>query len=188
MKSKSTASPRRLKTGPSSAVTQARRPPAPSGTALSLRARAERAMNMSSTAKNIFAPWPGEADYYVLWCLLEGVEELKLGLRWAVLDKNSGGISIPSRWNAFAMRGTASHALAYENVRVPARNIVGTGEGIPPSPISYPGSAWATPPFIWASGAAAHGVDCGLRAKPQTPARQRCPSRAILRFSARSGK
>ena len=28
------------------------------------------------------------------------------------------------------MRGTASHSLAYEDVRVPARNIVGTGEGI----------------------------------------------------------
>ena len=77
-----------------------------------------------------FCSMAGEADHYVLWCLLEDVEELQAGLRWAVLDKNLGGITIPSRWDAFAMRGTASHSLAYEDVRVPARNIVGTGEGI----------------------------------------------------------
>ncbi len=77
-----------------------------------------------------FCSMAGEADHYVVWCLLEGTEDLKSGLRWAVVDKNLEGITIPSRWNAFAMRGTASHAMAYEDVRVPARNIVGRGEDI----------------------------------------------------------
>lgn len=77
-----------------------------------------------------FCSMAGEADYYVVWCLLEGTEDLGDGLRWAVVDKNLAGITIPSRWNAFAMRGTASHAMAYADVRVPARNIVGRGADI----------------------------------------------------------
>ena len=96
---------------------------------ISTRARREGDEYVVNGKKH-FCSMAGEADYYVLWCLLEGVEELKTGLRWAVLDKNLKGITIASRWNAFAMRGTASHSLAYENVRVPVRNIVGTGEDI----------------------------------------------------------
>ena len=80
--------------------------------------------------RKYFCSMAGEADYYVLWCLLEGEEDLQAGLRWAVVDRRLEGISIPSRWDAFAMRGTASHAVAYENVRVAARDVVGRGEDI----------------------------------------------------------
>ncbi len=80
--------------------------------------------------RKYFCSMAGEADYYVLWCLLEGFEKLQTGLRWAVVDRNLPGITIPDRWDSFAMRGTASHSLDYEDVRVPEHNFVGSGEDI----------------------------------------------------------
>ncbi len=97
--------------------------------AITTRARRESDVYVLNGRK-YFCSMAGEADYYVLWCLLEGEEDLSAGLRWAVVDKNLDGVTIPSRWRALAMRGTASHELAYENARISARDVVGEGEDI----------------------------------------------------------
>ncbi len=74
-----------------------------------------------------FCSMAGEADYYVIWCQLEDEEDLTKSLCFLVAPAGAPGFRIDKEWNAYAMRGTASHSLIIENVEVPARDLVGKG-------------------------------------------------------------
>ena len=67
----------------------------------------------------------GEADFYVIWALLENSKNTSEGLRFAVVDSKNKGFSIVRRWDAYAMRATSSHSMKYENVKLNEEDIVG---------------------------------------------------------------
>ncbi|MGE7979179.1 acyl-CoA dehydrogenase family protein [Psychrobacillus sp. NPDC093200] len=60
-------------------------------------------------------------NYILVTCTNEvGIIEM------IVIPKDSPGVTIEETWDMLAMRGTASHTLILENVRVPERNILKT--------------------------------------------------------------
>jgi alkylation response protein AidB-like acyl-CoA dehydrogenase len=72
-----------------------------------------------------FCTMAGEADFYVIWALLENSKNTSEGLRFAVVDSKNKGFSIVRRWDAYAMRATSSHSMKYENVKLNEEDIVG---------------------------------------------------------------
>ncbi len=72
-----------------------------------------------------FCTMAGEADFYVIWALLENSLNTSEGLRFAVVDAKNEGFSIVRRWDAYAMRATTSHSMKYENVELNEEDIVG---------------------------------------------------------------
>lgn len=77
--------------------------------------------------RKYFCSMAGEADYYVLWCQMEGEEDLSKGLYLFVSPAETPGIHIDKEWNSFSMRGTASHSMIYENVEIPECDRLGEG-------------------------------------------------------------
>ncbi|MED5578751.1 MAG: acyl-CoA dehydrogenase family protein [Nitrospinota bacterium] len=72
-----------------------------------------------------FCTMAGEADFYVIWALLENSLNTSEGLRFAVVDSKKEGFSIAHRWDAYAMRATTSHSMKYQNVQLDEEDIVG---------------------------------------------------------------
>ncbi|MTD31421.1 acyl-CoA dehydrogenase family protein [Planomicrobium sp. YIM 101495] len=67
-----------------------------------------------------------------------------------IIPADTQGVSIQETWDSLAMRGTASHTLVMENVRVPAGAVLKTTPGAPPAkgwllhiPACYAGIAGA---------------------------------------------
>jgi alkylation response protein AidB-like acyl-CoA dehydrogenase len=54
------------------------------------------------------------ADYYFVSGLVDGAPSAREGILSALVPRDSGGISVEGRWNATAMRGTASHTIRYD--------------------------------------------------------------------------
>ncbi len=77
--------------------------------------------------RKYFCSMAGEADYYVLWCQMEDEEDLSKSLYLFVAPADAPGFRIDREWNSFAMQGTASHSMIYEDVEVPENDIVGEG-------------------------------------------------------------
>ena len=82
--------------------------------------------------KKYFCSMAGEADFYVLWCQL-GDEELAKSLYLFVTPAITPGINIDKGWDSFAMRGTMSASMSFENVKIARDDMVGNaGDPIRP--------------------------------------------------------
>ena len=88
---------------------------------------------------------------------------------------------IDQEWNSFAMRGTMSHSMIYDDVQIPVEDLVGRG-GDPNAPTFCPSSASATPPSIWAAGGGA-STGWSTTRNPESSCRQRA-HRLISRHTA----
>jgi alkylation response protein AidB-like acyl-CoA dehydrogenase len=77
--------------------------------------------------RKYFCSMAGEADYYVLWCQLEDEPDLSKSLYLFVVPSEAPGLKIDKEWNSFAMQGTMSHSMIYEDVEVAGDDIVGKG-------------------------------------------------------------
>ncbi|MEE9256465.1 MAG: acyl-CoA dehydrogenase family protein [bacterium] len=77
--------------------------------------------------RKYFCSMAGEADYYVLWCQLGDEEDLSKSLYLFVAPADTPGFRIDREWNSFAMKGTISHSMIYDNVEIAGNNIVGNG-------------------------------------------------------------
>ena len=77
--------------------------------------------------RKYFCSMAGEADYYVLWVQLEDEEDLTKSLGLLIAPSDAPGFRIDQEWDAFAMRGTMSHSMIYEDVEIPASDLVGRG-------------------------------------------------------------
>ena len=77
--------------------------------------------------RKYFCSMAGEADYYVLWVQLEEEEDLTKSLGLLIAPSDNPGFKIDQEWNSFAMRGTISHSMIYDDVKIPVEDLVGRG-------------------------------------------------------------
>ncbi|MCE2453499.1 MAG: acyl-CoA/acyl-ACP dehydrogenase, partial [Nitrospinae bacterium] len=77
--------------------------------------------------RKYFCSMAGEADYYVLWVQLEEEEDLTKSLGLLIAPSDNPGFKIDQEWNSFAMRGTMSHSMIYDDVKIPVEDLVGRG-------------------------------------------------------------
>ena len=83
--------------------------------------------------RKYFCSMAGEADYYVLWCQLEDEEDLSKSIVLLIAPSNTPGFIIEDNWNTSAMRGTMSHSMQYNNIKIPLENLIGNpGDAIRP--------------------------------------------------------
>jgi alkylation response protein AidB-like acyl-CoA dehydrogenase len=72
-----------------------------------------------------FASLSGAADYFFVWAMPEGREDLAQDLLHLVVPARSPGVSIEYTWDSVAMRATSSHSVRFENVFVAEEAAVG---------------------------------------------------------------
>ena len=83
--------------------------------------------------RKYFCSMAGEADYYVLWCQLEDEEDLSKSIVLLIAPSSTQGFIIEDNWNTSAMRGTMSHSMKYNNIKIPLENLIGNpGDAIRP--------------------------------------------------------
>jgi alkylation response protein AidB-like acyl-CoA dehydrogenase len=83
--------------------------------------------------RKYFCSMAGEADYYVLWCQLEDEEDLSKSIVLLIAPSSTPGFIIEDNWNTSAMRGTMSHSMEYNNIKIPLENLIGNpGDAIRP--------------------------------------------------------
>ena len=74
-----------------------------------------------------FCSMAGGADYYVLWCQLGEEEDLSKSMCLLVTAADAPGLIMEKEWDAASMRATASHSMRYENLEIPACDLIGKG-------------------------------------------------------------
>lgn len=77
--------------------------------------------------RKVFCSMAGEADYYTLWVQIGDDWDVRKSMCFLLCPANHPGFIIDSRWNSYALRGTASHSLKIENVEVSADSLFGKG-------------------------------------------------------------
>ncbi len=77
--------------------------------------------------EKVFCSMAGEADYYTVWCQLGEDPDVRKSLSLLLAPADDPGFTINKKWNAYAMRGTVSHGILIENVKVPADALFGEG-------------------------------------------------------------
>ena len=77
--------------------------------------------------RKVFCSMAGEADYYTLWVQIGDDWDVSKSMCFLLCPANHPGFIIDSRWNSYALRGTASHSLKIENVEVSADSLFGKG-------------------------------------------------------------
>ena len=76
--------------------------------------------------RNTSAPWPRGGLLRAL-VQLEGEEDLTKSLGLLIAPSDNPGFKIDQEWNSFAMRGTMSHSMIYDDVKIPVEDLVGRG-------------------------------------------------------------
>ncbi len=77
--------------------------------------------------RKVFCSMAGEADYYTLWVQIGDDWDVRKSMCFLFCPADHPGFTIDSRWNSYALRGTASHSLKIENVEVSADSLFGKG-------------------------------------------------------------
>jgi alkylation response protein AidB-like acyl-CoA dehydrogenase len=80
------------------------------------------------TTGSIFAEW---ADVYVRVVNRDRPDEADDDYAIAIVDTRHGGVSVVDDWNGFGQRGTGSGTTTFDNVRVPAANVLPFAERFP---------------------------------------------------------
>ncbi|MEE9256466.1 MAG: acyl-CoA dehydrogenase family protein [bacterium] len=77
--------------------------------------------------QKVFCSMAGEADYYTIWCQVGEDPDVRKSLSLLLAPADDPGFTINKKWNSYAMRGTVSHGILIENVKVPADALFGKG-------------------------------------------------------------
>lgn len=72
-----------------------------------------------------FCTMQGGASYYMVWCALDGRQDMSTALLQALVPADSPGMHTDGVWNTLGMRATFSPSVVFENCVVPADAILG---------------------------------------------------------------
>jgi alkylation response protein AidB-like acyl-CoA dehydrogenase len=72
-----------------------------------------------------FCTMQGAAAYYMVWCALDGVQDMSQALLQAMVPADTPGMSSDGRWNPLGMRATYSPSVVFENCVVPVDATLG---------------------------------------------------------------
>lgn len=104
-----------------------------------------------------FASLASNADFYVIWTLVEGTTKIENGMVFAVVPKGREGVRLENNWDTFGMRPTVSWNIHLNDVRVAADEVVGEpGDWVQRDPRTFTlgfasnhiGSAWGIFDYI----------------------------------------
>ncbi len=72
------------------------------------------------------------ADLYLLFGKWAGIDDPKAAISVLILEKGAQGFSVISKERKMGHNGSSTCALAFDNIRVPRRNLIGNpGDGLP---------------------------------------------------------
>jgi alkylation response protein AidB-like acyl-CoA dehydrogenase len=104
-----------------------------------------------------FASLASDADFYVIWSLLEGTQKMEDGMMFAVVPKGREGVRLENNWDTFGMRPTVSWNIHLQDVPVAEDEVVGgPGDWVQRDPRTFTlgfasnhiGSAWGVFDFV----------------------------------------
>jgi alkylation response protein AidB-like acyl-CoA dehydrogenase len=72
-----------------------------------------------------YASLAGAATWYMVWTMAEGSDDVRTGLLLAMVGRDAPGFSVIENWTGVGMRGSATHSLTLDGVRVPAEHALG---------------------------------------------------------------
>ena len=72
-----------------------------------------------------FCTMAGVASYYMVWCALNGSEDMSTGLVLALVPADNPGIRVISDWNTLGMRGTVSPSVEFKDCFVGQDQLLG---------------------------------------------------------------
>lgn len=116
-----------------------------------------KAGGYSLTGFKGFASLASDADFYVIWALLEGTQKMEDGMVFAVVPKGREGVRLENNWDTFGMRPTVSWNIHLDDCAVAEDEVVGgPGDWVQSDPRTFTlgfasnhiGSAWGVFDFI----------------------------------------
>ncbi len=81
------------------------------------------------TARKAFASVAAIAKYLMVWCAVEGDTAYASRMVFAVVPIDAPGVTLLDDWHMLGMRSTVSCSVAFEDVFVPAADVVGEPGG-----------------------------------------------------------
>ena len=81
------------------------------------------------TARKAFASVASIAKYLMVWCAVEGDTAYASRMVFAVVPTDAPGVKLLDDWQMLGMRSTVSCSVAFDNVFVPAEDVVGEPGG-----------------------------------------------------------
>jgi alkylation response protein AidB-like acyl-CoA dehydrogenase len=72
-----------------------------------------------------FCTMQGGAAYYMVWCALDGLQDMSKALLQALVPAETPGMQTDGRWDPLGMRATFSPSVMFENCIVPANATLG---------------------------------------------------------------
>jgi alkylation response protein AidB-like acyl-CoA dehydrogenase len=81
------------------------------------------------TARKAFASVAAIAKYLMVWCAVEGDTAYAGRMVFAVVPTDAPGVTLLDDWQMLGMRSTVSCSVSFENVFVPADDVVGEPGG-----------------------------------------------------------
>jgi alkylation response protein AidB-like acyl-CoA dehydrogenase len=81
------------------------------------------------TARKAFASVAAIAKYLLVWCAVEGDTAYAGRMVFAVVPTDAPGVTLLDDWHMLGMRSTVSCSVSFENVFVPADDVVGEPGG-----------------------------------------------------------
>jgi alkylation response protein AidB-like acyl-CoA dehydrogenase len=81
------------------------------------------------TARKAFASVAAIAKYLMVWCAVEGDTAYASRMVFAVVPTDAPGVTLLDDWHMLGMRSTVSCSVAFEDVFVPADDVVGEPGG-----------------------------------------------------------
>ncbi|MEY2416107.1 MAG: hypothetical protein QOH53_1441 [Ilumatobacteraceae bacterium] len=81
------------------------------------------------TARKAFASVAAIAKYLMVWCAVEGDTGYASRMVFAVVPTDAPGVKLLDDWHMLGMRSTVSCSVAFDNVFVPADDVVGEPGG-----------------------------------------------------------
>lgn len=81
------------------------------------------------TARKAFASVAATAKYLMVWCAVEGDTAYASRMVFAVVPIDAPGVTLLDDWHMLGMRSTVSCSVAFEDVFVPAADVVGEPGG-----------------------------------------------------------
>jgi alkylation response protein AidB-like acyl-CoA dehydrogenase len=67
-----------------------------------------------------FCTMQGGAAYYMVWCALDGLQDMSKALLLALVPAEAPGMQTDGRWNPMGMRATFSPSVVFDNCVIPA--------------------------------------------------------------------
>jgi alkylation response protein AidB-like acyl-CoA dehydrogenase len=81
------------------------------------------------TARKAFASVAAIAKYLMVWCAVEGDTAYASRMVFAMVPTDAPGVKLLDDWHMLGMRSTVSCSVAFDNVFVPAEDVVGEPGG-----------------------------------------------------------